>query len=118
MNPVAPEGFGTWSQLFDYLKSQGFADQQRVALVYPTESPETVAETNATPDIKPAAREVELYIDEVKARAFDELYERLPTRDGVGLMSEMLDAASKIVGVRSHVYPVKEFLNKLPIRND
>lgn len=108
---TAPEGFTTWCALFDYLKTNGFADQQRVALVYPTTEPETVAESISTPHVKEAAREVEIYVDEIKARAFDEIYPRLPLTETVATLTDLLDGITKM-------RPVVEFLNKLPKRSE
>lgn len=114
---TAPQGFGTWFQLYDYLVANGFANEQRVALIYPNDAnAETIAETESTPEVKSADRELTFYMDEIKARAFDEMYERLPTKETVGILVEMLDTATKIVGTRSHVTPTREYLLKLPQR--
>lgn len=86
------------------------ADEQRVELEYNTdENSDTVAKDET--HVKPG--NPVLYVDEIKARAFDEIYDLLPEPASVSIMKEMLETASKI-GVNRHVRPVIEFLNKIP----
>lgn len=118
MIQTAPAGFANWRTLYDYLKTVGMENEQRVALVYPLD-PEatTISETDSTPEIKPQDREEVFYVDEIKARAFEEIYDLLPEKASVGVVSELLETASKMPGVNRHVRPVMEFLNKIPVRS-
>ena len=110
---TAPDGFPTWRHLFEHLKTTGFENDQRVALVYPTD-PETIADAQALPGVTPAAREVEIYTDEIKARAFEEVYERLPTVSAISVLTDLIDSHGATNGLKA----VREFLNKLPTRTD
>lgn len=105
----APKQFNTWLELFDYLKTNGFADDQRVALIYPQETPKILEPTDTIPEVQAADNEVVLYVDEIKARAFDELYERLPLIATIETLADLVDGITKMK-------PVAEFLNKLPTR--
>jgi|SRR5688572_9639666 hypothetical protein len=112
---TAPPGFANWRTLFDYIKTAGMADEQRVELEYKNEPSDTVATNETPPELKPG--NPVLYLDEIKARAFEEIYDLLPDHKSVRVMFEMLETASNMPGVGRHVKPVMEFLNKIPQRS-
>ncbi len=112
---TAPPGFATWRTLFEYLKTAGMSDEQRVELAYNEQPSDTVAQHETQPDLKPG--NPVLYVDEIKARAFEEIYDLIPEQTSVHIMKEMLETASKMPGVARHIRPVMEFLNKIPTRS-
>jgi len=119
MNQLAPEGFANWRNLYDHLKVVGMENEQRVALTYPQENPhpDTVSETHSNPEVRITDREIVLYVDEIKARAFEEIYDLLPEKGSVVMLQEMLETGSKLPGVNKHVRPAIEFLKKIPTRS-
>lgn len=114
---TAPQGFPNWRALFEHLKTVGMETEQRVALVYQiADDTDTVGDT-ITPKVAPQDREEVYLTDEIKARAFEEIYDLLPDIGSVALVSEMLETASKLPGAKAHVVPAIEFLNKIPTRS-
>lgn len=92
VNNIAELGFTSWQELYEWLRSQDMQDHEEVELTWP-EAPtqEIVDDIDVPAEAEAMVREdVKLATDYIKARAFEEMYEELPTRKSVDVVAAIL----------------------------
>lgn len=95
-------GYNTWLELYESLIDQGLQDEQKVVLSWKgTNEPDRLDAT--------------VYIQQIRAAAFIEIYDKLPLKGTIEVMNDLLDNANEAV-VNKFTSPVQEFLTKLPTR--
>lgn len=93
-------GFLTWFECYQWLVGQGCENDELVTLTW--------EDSTASPQI-------DLDVEFVKAKAFEELYASLPTEKAVNVLTELLyDRVVDEYG--GNVKPVLEFLSKILTR--
>lgn len=104
--------FPSWMALYEFLKKQGYADDSHVSFIPPQPPIPTLEVRNAKKRLD-TIKEIKIDVRQVKAWAFDELYEQLPstpTRD------ILIDIAEDL----QHFHPdagfLLSFLNKIQTR--
>jgi hypothetical protein len=91
VNNIAELGFTSWQELYEWLRSQGLQDHEEVELTWPDAPGEVLDDIDAPAEAEALVREdVKLATDYIKARAFEEMYEDLPTRKSVDVVAAIL----------------------------
>lgn len=110
-------GFSSWMELFEWLKEQGLQDDKTFTLTWENQvvSEERTVETGEEDvrieqEIRP---DVTLPTNLVKARAFQELYDSLPTKKALEVVDDLIFAEEK---VQADLDTIQTFLNNLPTR--
>lgn len=99
---LAELGYTSWLELYEAMAAQGLQDEQKVTLSW-----EGTDESDR-PDAV-------VYMSQIKAGAFAEIYPALPLKATIEVMNDLLDNANEAV-VNKFTSPVQEFLNKIPTR--
>jgi hypothetical protein len=97
-------GYQSWLQLYRDIERQGLASEDRISLTYNDSLPPASDEQKTAPALR---NDLTLYVQEIKAEAFSELYNQLPGAAAIAVMVDMLEPEHKALA---------EFLTKLPTR--
>lgn len=110
-------GFSSWMELFEWLKEQGLQDDKTFTLTWENQvvSEERTVETGdedvrIEQEIRP---DVTLPTNLVKAKAFQEIYDALPTKKSLGVVEDIIFAEEK---VQADVHTIQTFFKNLPTR--
>lgn len=109
-------GFDRWLDLYTWLREQGLHNEQKVTLTWPSEPLEGNGDAPDPGELMEAIEakpDVTLAVNLIKAKAFEEIYDQLPTNDALSVIQEMIKAPKSGAG---DVQAVQNFLSNLPTR--
>lgn len=107
-------GFQTWLQVYEYLKDIGFEKEARVGFIIPPVIKSKV-EGETGPKVKAVPSEIFMEMVEIRARAFDELYEQIPLSSSVEVVTGVFEEIPPSVYLHD-ANLIIEFLNKIPTK--
>lgn len=90
-------GFDTWFELYEFLKAANLHHDKQAALVWPDE-PEKI-----------------VYLEHVKAMAFDEIYTTLPQVGAIEVLHDLV-ISLRLETCNEDRTPILQFLNKVTTR--
>lgn len=96
-------GFTSWMELFEWLKEQALENDKTFTLTWEKEAG---TEAEVRPDVT-------LPTNLVKAKAFQEIYDALPTKKSLGVVEDIIFAEQK---VQTDVDTIQTFFKNLPTR--
>lgn len=100
-------GIPSWLELLKALQAQGAIGEETVKMEVPTWRPRIEGE--------PPPQTWTLRVNDIKAWAFDEIYNRLPLPDSVLIMQEMVGELAQ-QGAKELAPFIQTFLNNIPTR--
>lgn len=111
------ENFGieSWFDLYIFIDRAGYSMHETVKLTE-TIKPAPVMGTRDVPLEVTGPRTWTFYVTEIKAKAFDELFPRIPRPESVQLIQEIVGELARFSPLRNSVQDVLSFLNNLPTR--
>jgi hypothetical protein len=112
-------GFRSWLELYEWLKEQGLQDDKTFTLTWENQAITEERTTEAGDDgplpeieVRP---DVTLPTNIVKARAFQELYDSLPSKKSLDVVEAIIFAEEK---VQMDVETIQTFFKNLPTRSE
>lgn len=106
-------GIESWFDLYIFIDRAGYSCQEVVKLTE-TIKPAPVLETRPLETAEP--RTWTFYVTEIKAKAFDEIFYRIPRPESVQLIQEIVAEMARFSPLRNSVQDVHTFLNNLLTR--
>lgn len=117
VNPIEIQdlGFASWLELYEWLKEQALQDQAKITLTWPKPPPSPIADALDLPLPDEERPDVTLAVNTIRAKAFQELYDSLPTKKSLDVVEAIIFAEEK---VQMDVETIQTFLKNLPTRSE
>lgn len=108
-------GIESWFDLYIFIDRAGYSTHETVKLTE-TIKPVPVLQERNTDDAPTEPRTWTFYVTEIKAKAFDEIFTRIPRPESVQLIQEIVAELARFSPLRNSVQDVHTFLNNIPTR--
>lgn len=111
-------GFDTWLELYDWLRLQNLHTEEKVVLTWPAAAsdmhgPEPGGNSEEEDELEGKA-DLTIHLNTIRAHAFTELYEKLPTRDVLAVIKDLIHGPG--TSTKTEIDVAVKFFDNLPTR--